>query len=205
MIENYLKKDWKGNPKNEMLYRHSMLVADAAHIIAERCGMDAERAKLYGEMHDVGKFGLTEHELYKHCLTGYEMLKSDYPDIAMICLTHPFITADYERILSFCKNDKKEADKIYEIIKDVKYDDYIKLIQFCDKVSSYDRYVTIKQKIQWYQEKQRLSIGLLDRRFARLYMIKAKFDRMAKVDTYFLLKLSVAENMIKKRKCGKSS
>ena len=199
MIENYLSEDWKNNPRSEMLYRHSMLVADAACIIADRCGMDAERARVYGEMHDVGKFGLKEHELYKHCLNGYEMLKSDHPDIAMICLTHPFLTTEYERILSFCKNDKEEADKIYQIIKDIKFDDYIKLIQLCDKVSSYDRYVTIKQKMQWYQEKQRLSIGLLDKRFARLYMIKAKLDRMAKVDTYFLLKLSVAENARKNK------
>ena len=200
MIENYLTKDWQMNPRSEMLYKHSMLVSGAAKIIAERCGMDGEKAKIYGEMHDIGKFNLNEHEIYKHPLIGYNiMMEHGYPDIALICLTHSFLTVDYERILSFCKNNEEEAKKIYEILKDVKYDDYIKLIQLCDKVSSFDRYVTITQKLQWYQEKQRISVGMLDRRFARLYTIKAKFDRMAGVDVYFLLKLSVAENA-KKRK-----
>ena len=191
MIEKYLNANWRDNSRNVMIYKHSMLVASAAKVIARRCGMDSEKAKIYGEMHDIGKFNLEEHELYKHPLIGYNIMLNDYPDIAMICLTHSFLTIDYDRIISFCRNDKEEADNIFNILKNVKYNDYIKLIQLCDKISSFDSYVTIGKKLQWYQEKQKISVGALDKRFAKLYTIKAKFDRMAGLDIYSLLKLTV--------------
>ena len=64
---------------------HCRVAAHCAEKIAQRCGMDGEKAYVLGLLHDIGrKFG-TRH--MGHVVDGYRyMLALGYDEVARICL-----------------------------------------------------------------------------------------------------------------------
>ena len=165
-----------------------MMVARAAQTIASKCDIDSEKAFIYGEMHDIGKFFLSQEEVYKHPRLGYDMLINEYPDIARVCILHSFASTDFSQIVNFCHKDTVEANKIYSIIKKIKIDSYIELIQLCDKISAIDSYITIEQKLMWYQDKHHISYSDLDKYYKiPLNNTKTKFDSLTGINIYKLL------------------
>lgn len=188
MIENYLPNGWKKNERYIITYKHSLMVAKAAKLIASKCSLDEELAYIYGEMHDIGKFFLKPNEFYKHPRLGYNLLIKDNTNIAEICITHSFPIIDKTHILGFCHNDEKEANLLIDIISKIKTTDYIQLIQFCDKISTIDKYISIETKLSWYQEKHHISYAELDKYYCiPLNNIKEKFSKICNIDVYNLL------------------
>ena len=88
--------------------RHSYAVANCAKKIAQRCGLDGEKAYVLGLLHDIGyHMGLSQHPI-----KGYLYLKdlgvdSEY---ANICLTHSFL----------CGNPNFTADGLLVVDGEVK-------------------------------------------------------------------------------------
>ena len=192
LLDDFLPFGWDKLEHGQRSYSHSKTVANVAKLIASKTNiLDCELAYTYGLMHDVGKFYLKKSEIYKHPLVGYDLLKEQYPDIAVICLTHPFPNFDnFEHILQYCHEDKDEACKIFELLKGILRNDYIELIQFCDKISRMDDYIRIEGKLQWYIDKYNLQPDELINQYSNnLLKIKEKFDNMANVDIYELLNI----------------
>ena len=156
-IEDFLPKNFRQWERNILTYNHSILVAKVAKKIAKLCGLDAEMAFLCGKMHDIGKFigipGVDPQKFYQHPRIGYELLKNINMQVAKVCIAHSFI------------------------LSSIKYDDYVELIQLCDKISGHDKYVSIEQKIEWYKSKGKISINDLEMYYKiPLLRIKAKFE-----------------------------
>ena len=190
MIEKYLPEDWKTNNRSVITYNHSLMVANAAKLIASQCGLNENLAYTYGEMHDIGKFFLQPYEFYKHPRLGYDMLLKDNIDIAQICITHSFPTINIEHIIGFCHNDKDEANLLLGILNKISVNDYIQLIQLCDKISTTNKYISIETKLSWYQEKHHISSLELDKFYCiPLNNIKDKFSKMINGDVYELLNI----------------
>ena len=190
MIETYLPNSWKTNERYIITYKHSLMVAKAAKLIASKCKLDKELAYTYGEMHDIGKFFLKPNEFYKHPRFGYNLLIKNNKNIAEICITHSFPIIDKEHIFGFCHNDTEEANLLIDILSKIKINDYIQLIQFCDKISTIDKYISIETKLSWYQEKHHISYLELDKYYCvPLNNIKEKFSKMCNVDIYHLLNI----------------
>ena len=188
MIEKYVPNGWQDNERSVITYRHSLMVANAAKLIASKCGLNIELAFTYGEMHDIGKFFLTATEMYKHPRLGYDLLVKDNIKIAEICITHSFPIIDKEHIISFCHKDLKEANLLIDILSKIKTNDYIQLIQLCDKISTIDKYISIEDKLSWYQEKHHISFVDLNKFYCiPLNNIKEKFNKMCNMDIYKLL------------------
>ena len=188
MIENYLPNDWETNERSIITYKHSLMVAKAAKLIASKCNLNKDLAYTYGEMHDIGKFFLKRDEFYKHPRLGYDLLVKDNIDIAEICITHSFPIINKEHILGFCHNDEKESSLLIDILNKIKINDYMQLIQFCDKISTIDKYISIETKLSWYQEKHHISYLELDEYYCvPLNNIKEKFNKMCNIDVYDLL------------------
>lgn len=125
--------DWAHTQNPGPWRGHSLGVARAAEYIARECGMDAEKAWIYGALHDIGRyegpFGL------RHALTGYRlMLEKGEPDIARICLTHSFPLPDIGAYVG--KRDISDGDRqlLTEVLA-TPMDDYDHLIQICDAIS----------------------------------------------------------------------
>ena len=166
--------------------KHSKTVAIAAETIAKETKiLDPKKAYICGYMHDIGKLFLQSNTSYKHPTLGYELLKDKYPEYAAICLCHPFPTPNlYDYFLHYCNNNKEEADKISAYIKKIEINDYILLIQLCDKISGIDEYMSIEDKFNWYESQYTINKDLARQNYIRLKEIKQKFDDMAKIDIY---------------------
>lgn len=193
MISAFLPKDWDLNPQNQKYFAHSQTVANAALLIADHSEkLDSKKAYSYGLMHDIGKFYLRDFEKYKHPRIGYEMLKISHPDIANICISHPFPNFEsYDHILQYCQNDKEEASKIIEILKTIEKNDYIKLIQFCDKISRIDDYISIEEKFDWYVKNYNIKPNETTSQYLKqLNSIKSKLNNMALGDVYKILRIT---------------
>ncbi len=114
---------------------HSRTAAYAARTIAERCGMDGDRAYVLGLLHDIGRrkgsWGV------EHVFDGYEyMMSLGEPEIARICLTHSYPRFEgFDDYLNLLKCTDARREFLREYLAGTEYDDYDKLVQLCDGIS----------------------------------------------------------------------
>lgn len=108
--------------------KHSKCVGDAAGIIADKLGLDVDKAIALGYIHDIGK---RTGEFKNHVMNGYNYLKElGYDDeYCNICLTHSYLNNDY-----ICTAGGIPADITFrtEFIKNHEYTIYEKIINICD-------------------------------------------------------------------------
>ncbi|MDR1488394.1 MAG: HD domain-containing protein [Holosporales bacterium] len=173
-------------------FKHSSQVAKAGYEIAAHSNGFIEKnlAHKYGMFHDIGKFFLKpKQDRNIHPLIGYEIMQEskDY-DTADICITHSFPIFDYhEYILHYCHFDKKCAEKIKNILSNIKINIYIELIQFCDKISGIDDYMKIEEKFEYYKKHYIISDVMANKNFDALMNIKKKLDSMCKCNVYDII------------------
>lgn len=121
-------------------YEHSFYVARAAYTIADMLKMDAEKAFVMGVMHDIGRS--FSNGQFRHIRDGYEYLNNlGYPEIAKICLTHSFVIQDINTYVGKMDISDAERMKYQYILSRKQYDDYDRLIQLCDSISTSNGYV----------------------------------------------------------------
>ncbi|MDR0744709.1 MAG: HD domain-containing protein [Holosporales bacterium] len=186
-FESFLPNAW--DKSNINTYNHSLTVAKAARTIASNTNtLSPEKAFLYGLMHDIGKFFLKNEEKYKHPRIGYELFSKEYNDIAEICITHPFPNLNIKSYhIYYCEGDVDEANKIDEILSKLESNEYIELIQLCDKLSGLNSYMTIKAKFEWYKSNYLIEEKWVALNYEKLTKIKSKFDVLIKGEVYDLL------------------
>ena len=113
---------------------HSLSVAENARLIAEKAGLDSERAYVFGLLHDIGRRAGVKG--IAHIFDGYDYLtEMGEPEAARICLTHSFPLQDADTFVGKydCTSEQKEF--LAGFLKSCDYDDYARLIQLCDAVS----------------------------------------------------------------------
>ena len=73
---------------------HSLCVGETAGVIAQKLGLDVDKAITLGYIHDIGK---RNKNTIGHVLNGYEFLKGlGYEEeYCNICLTHSYLNNDY--------------------------------------------------------------------------------------------------------------
>lgn len=129
------------NVKKRLDETHCRGVAYVAEKIAAAASMDADKAYVFGLLHDVGK---EPHSGWGHIMIGYEkMMEEDLPEVARICLTHSF---QVKSTLSDMK-DEEFYDFVSEYVENVEYDDYDRLIQLADFMSCADGVVPIEWRV----------------------------------------------------------
>jgi putative nucleotidyltransferase with HDIG domain len=180
--------NFRSMARNSKVLLHSTNVARAAFLIAKETGsMDPVVAYTAGMMHDIGRLYILEEDRgYQHPLVGYNMFSSLDPRIADTCITHPFPVADlYEYIPYYCRGDQETANQIASIIQKVENNEYIRLIQLCDKISGLDSYVTIRAKFKWYKErKYDAPQSFIEKNYEALLAIKDEFEAKTGLDIY---------------------
>ncbi len=114
---------------------HSRAAAVNARIIADKSGMDGDKAYVLGLLHDIGRrngsWGVD------HIFDGYDyMTELGEHQIARISLTHSYPkipdTGEYIARLK-CSDERKAFLKNY--LDGIEYDEYDMLIQLCDAIS----------------------------------------------------------------------
>jgi putative nucleotidyltransferase with HDIG domain len=118
---------------------HCKFTALAAESIALKCNMDTEKSYVLGLLHDIG-YHAYRNFIGKTChiYSGYElMIEKEYDDVARICLTHSFPYKDFRAYIGTDMTCNKTAkDFISAFLYKIEYDDYDRLIQLCDCLST---------------------------------------------------------------------
>lgn len=79
---------------------------------------------------------------------GYDyMMEAGYEDIARICLTHSFHIKDIETYVGNRDVAPEQFQKMGKLLQEINYDDYDRLIQFCDCLALNEGPVLIEKRL----------------------------------------------------------
>ena len=125
---------------------HSRVAADCAYKIAKAAGMDAEKAYVLGLLHDIGrKFGIFH---MPHIYLGYRyMMELDYAEVARVCLSHSFSTNDFRTYIGKFDVTEDQLEEMRQLLGDMVYDDYDRLIQLCDCLAAAEGIVDMEARM----------------------------------------------------------
>ena len=120
---------------------HGKGVAYVAEKIARAAGMDADKAYVFGLLHDVGK---EPHSGWGHIMIGYEkMMQEGLPEVARICLTHSFP----DKCVLDDIPDEEFRTFVVDFVENTEYDDYDRLVQLADFMACSDGVVPIEWRV----------------------------------------------------------
>lgn len=165
---------------------HSYNVARLAEKIAEKAGMDKDKAYVIGLLHDIGRRNGTMQA--RHAIEGYQFLTDlGFEEGARICLTHTFQYKNVEAIYDTwdCTGDEKEFLENY--LNEITYTDYDKLIQLCDALSLATGYCYVEKKMV----NSVMKFGFKDttiNKWKAILELKEYFDRKIEEDVYELFR-----------------
>ena len=166
---------------------HTTGVALAALKIADKAGMDKDKAYILGLLHDYGKIQNEKQTGIAHFIFGYDkMMSLRYTDSARICLSHSFPDADFDftDYTSYSERDLKKAKQ--ELQKTV-LDDYDRLIQLCDIFFEANSIVSYKKRIKCIIERYNLSCEQTKNLEKNAARNKEYFDNKCQCDIYRIL------------------
>lgn len=115
--------------------KHSIFTAQAAKAIASaHPDLDPSTAYILGYLHDIGRReGVSG---MRHVLDGYTFLMGlGFDDAAGICLTHSFPLKNIEAVSGEWDCSQEEYNLVNDLLSNIEYAAYDRLIQLCDAVS----------------------------------------------------------------------
>ena len=183
-IEATALLDW-AHAQNPGPWRaHSLHVARAAGAIAEKCGMDGERAWVLGALHDVGRYegvrGL------HHAVAGYALLmeKSD-PGAARVCVTHSFPDGRLEHFNGRRDVSPEEEAFLRRFLAETIPDDFDRLIQLCDAICAAQGVCLMEKRLVDVALRHGLEPGL-DEKWRAFLNLRRDFERRMGASVYSL-------------------
>lgn len=138
--------------KRTHLIHHELAVGNAAGRIAKALGMDEDKAKALGYIHDIGKVfcdHVKENRGLAHGIRGYEYMKSlGYDEeYARICILHTYLNNDIDCLSGDRTNRNGESFEFqYNYVTTHQYNDYEKLINLCDLMCT-DKILTVEKRM----------------------------------------------------------
>ena len=164
---------------------HSRFVAKACEFIANAAGMDANKAYIFGLLHDIGRrIGRCGQ---KHIYSGYIYCKEKgWDEVAKISLTHSFLFNDAE--IGCAKYDGPNQEWVFvkDYIQKIQFDDYDRLVQLCDALATPKGFCIAERRLVDVT----LRYGILPHmveKWKKLFEIKAYFDNKCGQSIYKLL------------------
>ena len=123
-------KEYRNKTKDTNWIDHSICVGNSAGKIAEKLGLDVEKAKTLEYIHDIGK-GIGE--FLEHPQNGYQYIKEQgYDDeYANVCLTHSFLNNDYMCTIGWMPEENADLSNF---VQTHEYTIYEKIINLCDMI-----------------------------------------------------------------------
>lgn len=184
-----LLENFKNKVENISWIEHSICVGNTAGKIAEKLGIDVEKAKACGYIHDIGK-GTADFE--NHPMQGYKFLKElEYDEeYANICLTHSYLNNDINCVAA--EMHPKEIYFIKKFITNYEYTIYDKLITLCDLISMNVNVTIEKRLIDIYDRRGVHKNTVYNLRESK--KLKKEFDKMLGYNVYKLFP-KIIENL----------
>ena len=152
MANGYLQTRIFNGSNPQIIFDHGVHIFNVAKI-AERIAARSngrlipDIAYVLGLLHDIGRIKDETVTKVPHSIEGYLYLqKKGHGDIAAICLTHGFIDKNIQRPDYPTFND----EQFYEtkkFLRNIKYNDYDRLIQIADLFSRGREILSIRQRL----------------------------------------------------------
>ena len=172
---------------------HSRAAGKVAEKIAEKSGLDSDKAYAAGLLHDIGRYKGPNTGMM-HVVDGYDLLmEHGLEDIARICLTHSFNPREKVYDVTLSEGDKDKFLKDY--MSKVKFDDYDKLVQLSDFMAGAHGVTTIERRFCSVLWRHGLKNPAED--LTTLYDLKQYFSDKAGIDVYELFRDDIAESQFK--------
>lgn len=166
---------------------HTTGVAEAAALIAEKAGLNKDKAYVLGLLHDWGKIKNERETGVPHFIVGYEeMLQRGWKDVARICLTHSFPEADFD-FKDYTSYAIPYLQQAKQIIAQLTYDDYDRLIQLCDIFFEATTRISYQRRIACIRERYGLTVDQTKVLELKAAENKAYFDAKCGCNIYSLL------------------
>lgn len=191
--------EW-GNEQNPGPWvEHCKVVGRVAEVIAQKSGLDADKAYAMGLMHDIG------YHTYRngkgetcHIYAGYKlMINKGYEDIARICLAHSF---PYKEIAAYGGSDMyctdEEQQFIATFLREITYDDYDKLIQLSDCLGTAQGVVMMEKRMMDVVRRHGFSEFTL-KRWESFFSLKNYFDNLCGTNIYNLFKDEIENDIFR--------
>ena len=168
---------------------HTTGIAKAASLIAAKCGLNEKTAYITGLLHDWGKIQKQQVTGKSHFMVGYDkMLSIGFDGVARICLTHSFPDADFD-FADYPSYPVVDLQRAKQLISQIKYDDYDRLIQLCDIFFEATSKISYQRRIACIRNRYNLTTeqtAVLERKAAEN---KKYFDDKCQCDIYKLLQI----------------
>lgn len=147
-----MKQYLDGTGRVEHILKHETAVGTAAGRIAKALGLEEDKAKALGYIHDIGKVfmeNIKEDGALVHGIKGYEYIKSlGYDEeYARICILHSYLNNDIDCLAADRTNRKGEAfDFQCDYVKTHEYTLYEKIINLCDLMCT-EKILTVEKRM----------------------------------------------------------
>ncbi len=145
---NILKKE-RGKLESDMWIEHQICVGNTAGKIAKALGLDEDKEKALGYIHDIGKrYGIKERGALVHGYKGYEYLKKlGYDEeYAGICILHSYLNNDINCLADITDKNGLEYEFQKYYVENHKYTDEEKIINFCDLMCT-NKVLTMEKRL----------------------------------------------------------
>lgn len=174
-----------GNMNPGAWINHSYNVANAAEFIAEACGMDSEKAYVYGLLHDIGR--RTGVAAVRHIIDGYDYAVSQgWDEVARVCLTHSFPVKDIDADIGKKDITTEQYEFIKNFLDNLEYDDFDKLIILCDALADANGFCILEKRFIDTTRRYGIYSFSVDR-WNKTYEYKEYFEKIIGKSIYTLL------------------
>ncbi len=164
--------------------QHSRIAARCAEAVAACCGMDTDKAYVFGLLHDIGRRFGKGH--FQHIVDGYDyMLSLGYTDVARICLTHSFPNQSLSEYIGRFDKPEQDISRMDIALHQIVYNDYDRLIQLCDCVAGTDGPVDMQSRME--DVKQRYGSYPAEK-WTQNLKLKAYFEQRCGADLHQVIK-----------------
>lgn len=165
--------------------KHSYNVAEAARLIAEACGLDSEKAYIFGLLHDIGR--RTGIAAVRHIIDGYNYAMSKgWDEVARVCLTHSFPVKDIDADIGKKDITAEQYDFIKSFLEGIEYNDYDKLIILCDALADANGLCILEKRFVDTTRRYGIHPFTIDR-WNKTYEYKEHFEQMIGKSIYAVL------------------
>ena len=170
---------------------HSQTVARAAEAIAAACGLDRDRAYIYGLLHDIGYWAKGPYHLH-HIIEGSRLMEQKgHPDVAKICLSHSFLGKIFDTYIANSEVcPPGDVAFIASWLESCAFDDYDNLIQLCDSISLTTGVCLLEVRLFDIARRFRIN-EFTQPRWDAIFAIKRDFDARCGGSIYSLFRAEI--------------
>lgn len=192
IAEEELKRAEKSNPG--LWVNHSHYVALACKNIAQHCkGLSAEKAYIFGLLHDIGRYAGVTSE--RHLIDGYRYcMEKGWEKAAQVCISHAFMIQDIHTSIGKFDMSDEDYQFMEQFIKNAVYDDYDRLVQLGDALALPTGFCMLEKRFVDVTIRYGVHPATVDR-WKKILEIKDLFEKEIGCSIYNLLP-GVIENSL---------